>query len=55
MSEEFVLKVPEGNSIGMTPELLEFIKTHGRIELYGTIRVPGDGLVTELNGENYDG
>jgi hypothetical protein len=44
---DYVLKVPEGNSVGITPELRHWIETNGRLELFGEIIEPGHGTTTK--------
>lgn len=45
--EQYVLKVPAGNTVGMSPELYEFLQESGRLELFGEARVPGHGVVSD--------
>lgn len=45
---QYVLKVPKGSRVGMTPELYDFLKEHGRLELFGEVRMPGRGVVSDL-------
>lgn len=40
---DYVLKVPEDNTVGITPELRRFIEDNGRLELYGSLLEPGYG------------
>lgn len=47
---DMVLKVPEGSSIGITPELWDFIEENGRIELFGEASIPGRGTVEGGDG-----
>lgn len=44
--DKYVLKVPEGSTVGMTPELYKFLVRSGRLELYGEARIPGLGVVS---------
>lgn len=46
--DEYVLKVPKGNTVGMTPELYEFLREEGRLELFGEARIPGLGTVSDI-------
>lgn len=43
----YILKVPKGNTVGMTPELYDFLEREGRLELFGEARIPGRGMVTD--------
>lgn len=51
-TERFVLKVPKGERVGMSPELYDFLRENGRLELYGEARIPGRGVVTGTERED---
>lgn len=49
--DRFALKVPKGERVGMTPELYDFLKENGRLELYGEVRIPGRGVVSDTEAD----